>query len=232
MLSVLSSAVPEREAEPVKGAWTLGAGAAGEVAPGGVLRQEGREGANFNAPQCSIGEREHDGLGAGNHADVGLPLLFQPLSQGGVASVDAVGDHPIGLQVGLTEPDQHLDGQFRLGAKGNLGRDTRFAATGAIIGPAGGQIQFAVDQGVATRSDPGEKDAELAVFHAACGTTVLASNTSGVLAALEETGLVYGKDGVLASQDLHSQLTHFIADAVLIPDSVVKRQLISTPSGN
>jgi hypothetical protein len=231
MLPVLSPTMPQRQAEPVKGAWTFGTSAAGQAAPSGVLRQEGRKGANFDASQGPIGEREHDGLGTGNHADVGLPLLFEPLSQCRVAPIDAVSHDPIGVQMGLTQPDQHLYRKLGLGAKGNVDRDTRFPATGGIIGPAGGQIQLTVNQGVPTGSNPGEKDADLAVFHTSGGSTILVRDPRRLFAVLGETGLINGHNGVLASQGLHGQSAHFIAHGVLVPDGIGKQALHAVGSG-
>ncbi len=62
MLSILSSAMPNRQAEPVEGAWPFGTGAARQSAPGGRFRLESRQVSYLEASQGAIGEREDDGL--------------------------------------------------------------------------------------------------------------------------------------------------------------------------
>ncbi len=74
---------------------------------------------------------------------------------------------------------------------------------GGIVAPVLRQIQVAVDQAVAQSGDEGEEHADLAVFHAASGPTILGLDTGGVRAAFGKAAFIedqQGKEGIGCSR--------------------------------
>ena len=65
----------------------------------------------------------------------------------------------------------------------------------SIVAPVLGQIQFAIDEGMAQGRHVGEENAHLAVFHAVGESAILGSDASGVVTAFEEATFVNDEDG-------------------------------------
>jgi hypothetical protein len=88
----------------------------------------------------------------------------------------------------------HASSQLWLGGKGDVIGNVSSLSAWQISAPVFGQIQFAVDEGVAELRDVGGKDADLAVFHASGAPTMLRGDTWGVASAFGEATFVEDQD--------------------------------------
>jgi hypothetical protein len=61
--------------------------------------------------------------------------------------------------------------------------------------PVFGQVQFAVDEGMAAGRDVGEKDAHLAVFHAPADAAILRSDPGRVASPFGKATFIEHQDG-------------------------------------
>jgi hypothetical protein len=89
----------------------------------------------------------------------------------------------------------HLLGQFGFGAKGDGVRNMGSAPTRPIGAPVFGQIQLAVDEGMAQGRHVDEKHADLAVFDPSGASAVLQPDASGVAAAFREAAFIQDEHG-------------------------------------
>jgi hypothetical protein len=95
-----------------------------------------------------------------------------------------------------------------------------------------GQVQLAVDEAMTQGGDVREKDAHLAVFHAAGAAAVLGADASRVLALFGKATFVNDEDwergsslGLLwqdrgRTERLVDECAQIVADPVLVPDSM------------
>ena len=65
-------------------------------------------------------------------------------------------------------------GQLRLGSKGHVFGNLGLFSALCVVGPLLGQIEFAVEEGVAVLASVTQEDTDLAVFDPASGAAVLA----------------------------------------------------------
>ncbi len=124
-----------------------------------------------------------DHFGGGDGQRVGIALLLQPLSQLGAVAVDRIGHHPADGQASRLGPLNHPPGQFGFGLKRDRLGDMRGLPAQRVGAPVFGQIQLAVDEGMAGGSHIGEKDADLAVFHTPGQPAILGADASRVTSA-------------------------------------------------
>src|SRR5215472_7610497 len=106
-----------------------------------------------------------------------------------------------------------------------------------VSAPVFGQIQLAVNEGVAQGRDVGEKNADLAVFDASGASAILQPDTGGMAATFGEAAFVQDKDWERrlflravrrkgrGSQHLADQGTQLIAHAVLVPGGLREQAL-------
>ncbi len=112
-----------------------------------------------------------------------------------------------------------------------------------ISAPVLGQIEFAVDEGMAQFGDVGKEDADLTVFDLSRGPAILPPDTRRVAAAFGEAAFVDDHNriqwlGISASgnqrrrkEGLAHQGAQFIAAAVLVPDGPREQALYAVRSG-
>ena len=72
---------------------------------------------------------------------------------------------------------KHLLSELRFGRKGDRFRNMRFTAPFRILGPFFWQVERSIDQGTTALRRVGQKDANLLIFCASCGATLLTHHT-------------------------------------------------------
>ncbi len=87
-----------------------------------------------------------------------------------------------------------------------------------VLTPLEGQIEFAVNQGMAASRDIGEKDPDLTILDLASGPAILHGDTCRLVAPLGKTGFIDDQDGGLRAELLKRVGAQVIAHAVRIPD--------------
>ena len=119
----------------------------------------------------------------------------------------------------------------RLGGEPDRVGDVGRRAPRGIVGPALGQVERAVDEGVPVPRHVGREDADLAVGDPAGGTGVLPRDAAGGLALLEEAGLVDHQHGVRAGQRLQRVVAHHVAQAIRLPAAPAEGRLLPPRPG-
>ena len=105
-------------------------------------------------------------------------------------TVDRLGHDPADGQVSSLGALDHQFGQFRLGLKGDRLGDMRSELAWQIVAPVFGEIQLAIDEGMAQCSHVGEEDADLTVLHLAAGTTILRRDACRVAAPFGKAAFI------------------------------------------
>ena len=105
-----------------------------------------------------------------------------------------IGDNPTNGQLGLLSALDHAPSEFWFGGKADMIGNVGCLSAWQISAPFFGQVQFAVDEGVAQSSDVGGKDADLAIFHAPGASAILGGDAWGVVSAFGETTFVEDQD--------------------------------------
>ena len=95
-----------------------------------------------------------------------------------------------------------------------------------IVRPALGQIQFAVDEGMAARRDIAGEDADLAVRDLARRTRVLPRDAAGRLALLQEPRLVDDENRVVVGQRFERIIAHDVAQRISVPLAATQNGLL------
>jgi hypothetical protein len=80
-----------------------------------------------------------------------------------------------------------------------------------LIGPAPGQIEPAVDEGMSSVSDVGGEHADLAVGDLARRAGVLSLHPAGGGALLEKAGFIQHQDSIRCCQGLEGIVAHQVA---------------------
>src|SRR6266566_8260925 len=109
----------------------------------------------------------------GTGSRVGVAVRFEEGAQVGTVTVDGISHHPVDGQAGRLGALEHALGQCGFGLKGDALGDVRGEPSCQIVAPLFWQIQFAVNEGVTSGGDVGEKHADLAIFNAAGGAAIL-----------------------------------------------------------
>src|SRR6266700_1138776 len=141
---------------------------------------------------------------------------FKKGSQVGIAPVDAIGDHPgdgYGW-AGLQEAGEHEGGELGFGQEAASVGDAGLLAARAIGDPVGGEVEFAINEGMACGGDKAEKDADLAVFDLSGAAAPLGFDASGMSALFGKAGFIEGQDGVLGAQMLDGIGPQVIAEQI------------------
>jgi hypothetical protein len=94
-----------------------------------------------------------------------------------------------------------------------------------ILAPVQGQIQLTVNQGMATRGDVGEKDADLTILDLPGGATILQPHASRLGTALGKAAFIDDQDGGLRAELLKRIGAQVITHALRIPDRVREQAL-------
>ena len=133
--------------------------------------------------QASRWSLHTDHFDGGNSHRVGVALLLEKEPQVKTVAVHGIGDHPAERQARRLGALDHAFGQFRFGRKGDSLRNMHGVPARQISAPVCGQIQFAVDEGMAQFRDVGEEDADLTIFDASSAPAILGSDASRVAPA-------------------------------------------------
>ena len=180
--SIDGALVQEGQDGPIKEALALGALALREALPVGRAQGTRREAAHISQQGTGWGLDTHD-FGGRHRQRVGVALLLQEGAQLGAVTIDGIGHDPVDGEVSLVSALHHTLGQFGFGGKADGVGDMGSLPAWQIAAPLLGQVQFAVDQGMAASGDVGEEDADLAIFHASAHATILRCDASGVATA-------------------------------------------------
>ena len=172
MPAIVAALMPNGETNPLKEAWSFGALTHGKGLPS-VRGKKLRQFAHFPATNAKTGNLKDDGFGARHSHHVGLVATFQPGTQLRVGAIDAIGDHPVHLDVCLFQPLQEANGQVGFGLKRVRLRNASGVAASGIGGPILGEVQLAVHQGMSGGGHEGKKDANLAIADIARGAAIL-----------------------------------------------------------
>lgn len=185
---------------PVVDARAFGSIAAGQGLPGvvGCFFDELVE-----APDAGEGL---DLLGLRHRHDIADAELFEQAAEGPVLSVGFIGGHPCGGEVCGDAAADHVLGQLALGREGTFVGDLRLPAPLSILGPALGQVEFAVDQGPSADGGVGRQDTDLAVVDLSGSAGVLLGYPGRRGAFLDEPGVI---------DDEHSTRTELLADVLM-----------------
>ena len=122
--------------------------------------------------------------------------------------------------------------QRRLGRKAarsavdDLLRNMRLGHARRIVRPAFGQIQFAVDEGMAARCDIAGENADLAVRDLACRARILPRDAAGRLALFQKSRLVDDENRILVGQRFQRIIAHDVAQCVRVPAPATKDRLL------
>lgn len=139
----------------------------------------------------------------GTGSRVSQVLVLQEGAQVGTVPVDGSGDHPADGQEGLLGTLDHLLAQFGFGRKADRLRNMSGLPPGWVGAPVLGQIQCAVDEGMADSRDRGEENAHLAVFHAPGPPAILGPAARRVAPA-------FGKATFIQDQQRKGRLIRFL----------------------
>ena len=130
-------------------------------------------------------------MGQGHRQGVGPPARLQPPPEGVRAAVGGVtGDPPRG-DARREGPRQELLGQRQLGGEPDAGGHPRLRPAGGVVRPGPGQVQGPVDEGRALGRGVGQEHPHLGVRRPADGAGVLRAHPAGLVALLDEPGLVH-----------------------------------------
>jgi hypothetical protein len=105
----------------------------------------------------------------------------------------------------------HAERQGRLGGEGGFCRNVGRGHARRIIRPTFGQVERAIDEGVAVPRHIGCEHPDLAVGDLACRAGVLPPHITGGLALLEEAGLIDHQHGILCREMLDRGVSHQVA---------------------
>jgi hypothetical protein len=126
---------------------------------------------------------------------------------------------------------KHSFGQFWLGLKTHVVRNTCLLATFSIFNPTQGQIQFSVKQCTAFGTGVGQKDCHLAVLDLSSGSAVLHTDPRRFVAALAKARRVNDHDCAWIIQTLQDVGSQIVAHQVGISDRTVQQSLHAVRSG-
>jgi hypothetical protein len=125
----------------------------------------------------------------------------------------------------------HRDRDGRLGGEAHVLGHVSGAPAIRLIGPAPGQIEPAVDEGMSSVRDVGGEHADLAVGDLACRAGVLPLHAAGRGALLEKAGLVQHQHGIGCCQGLEGVVAHQVAQRVGIPAATAQHRLLPPGAG-
>src|SRR5712692_5308732 len=233
VLAIVAALMEQGEACPVVQARAFAALAHREGLPEEGGPQQCWHGTRFQTATGAIGQREDDGFLAGNGQDVGEMATLETGSQVGIAPVDAIGDDPgdgYGW-AGLQQAGEHEGGELGFGQEATSLRDAGLLAARAIGDPVGGEVEFAINEGMACGGDKAEKDADLAVFDLPGAAAPLGFDASGMSALFGKAGLIEGQDADLGAQMLDGIGPQVIAEQIGVPDRVGEQVLHAIGGG-
>jgi hypothetical protein len=186
--------VSNGQASPIKEAFPLGSQALREAVPIAGTQCLVCDGSDIAQQKIASACLDADRFGGRDGEDVGIALLLEPVAQLRTVAVDTISDDPANRQLGHLGTFHHASSQLRLGGKGDVIGDMGSLSAWQISAPLFGQVQFAVDEGVAEIRDVGGKDADLAVFDAPSPPAMLRGDAWGVVSTFGEATFVEDQD--------------------------------------
>lgn len=146
----------------------------------------------------------------------------QKVQELAVLPVCLVGGDPAGGDARLQCPGEHDGGLSGLGVELHwLGYARRGAAV-RVVGPGLRQVQFPVDQRTTQRACVGQEHTQLTVLYPAGGAGVLALDSHGSIALLDESGFVHDEYAVAVTEMLGYIGPEIVTYRVGIPASGVE----------
>jgi len=156
MLPIIFPAMQHRYASPVKEPGAFASLTHREALPILGLKQERSHLFCFHPPANPIRSHDPDWFIASNRQHVRISPVFQPGAQVQVASIDRISHYPSNRYLGIPKTRQHAFRQFRLRLEVNRLWDTSRLTAITVLCPVQGQVQLAIDEGVAQGGDVGE----------------------------------------------------------------------------
>ena len=129
-------------------------------------------------------------------------MRFQKGSQILIPAVDGIGHYPGERDLRFPETFDHLAGQLAFRLKAHRVGNPCLSAPFGIPDPSQGQIQFAIQEGVAFRAGVSEEHPDLAIFQVARRAAMLPGHPRGLVATLAKTRFVDHQDRVRITQAL------------------------------
>src|SRR5690606_21038448 len=83
--------------------------------------------------------------------------------------------------------------------------------------PALGQVELAIDQGLAEATGIGQEDANLAVLDSACRPGVLPRNANRMRALLHKAGIVNDQHAIAITKGFPDIVSHYVAQQISRP---------------
>src|SRR3954451_19390806 len=94
-----------------------------------------------------------------------------------------------------------------------------------ILAPRLGQVELAVDQGVALAAGLGQEDADLHVLNPTCRAAVLPGHAGGLLALLQEAGFINDEHAIRGAERLDDIVAAQLLGGIGIPQRVAEHAL-------
>src|SRR3954453_1941392 len=160
---------------------------------------------------------ESQKLSAGDRQDVTAPAFLDRAAQRVIGPIHAVAAHPPARHPGRKGAGQHLPPELGLGGEDRPRRPPGRMPPGRIIGPDLGQIQGAVDQGVAMPAGIAEKHPDLAILDAPRRARVLPLHPDRLAPFLDKAGLVQHQHGIGVAQLRDNIGAQIVAHLIGIP---------------
>ena len=156
---------------------------------------------------------------------MGQVAVLQPAPQSAIAAVDLIGGHPAARHTSVQGPLQHHPSKLWLGLELHLLGDAGHPAALPVSGPALGQVQLPIDQGMPAGASVGQEHPDLAVLDPPGRPGVLTLHPGRLGALLEEPGLVHHQHPTRVAQVLYDIAAQVSTDLVGIPTSMVEQPL-------
>jgi hypothetical protein len=152
-------------------------------------------------------------------------MRFQPGPQVQIAAVDRISHDPANGDLSLPHASEHLGSQFWLCLEAHRVCDACSSTPIPILSPVQGQIQFAINEGMAFSRHIGEKNPHLTILHLSSGPAILQPNPCRIVASFGKTAFVNDQDSGLLAQLLKGIGTQIITHPIGVPDGAGQQAL-------
>jgi hypothetical protein len=225
---VLRLEVGQLQVGPIVKPWSLGAVTGRETHPG-RCRQAGRDRLRRAAPARLLAPGP-EWVCAGDPEHVAFAGAAQDLLDLAHA-VDAVRRCPGEGDARLEGPLDHRDGDRRLGGEAHVLGHMSGTQTVGLVGPALGQVEPAIEEGMTPIRHVSGEHADLTVGDLARRAGVLPLHAAGGGALLEKAGLVDHQHGIRCRQGLEGIVAHQITQRVGLPTAAAEHGLLPPGAG-
>ncbi len=142
-----------------------------------------------------------------------------------IAAVSRVRQDPGARHASIEGPGDHLTRHGGLCRKLEILRHACLCPPLRVERPALGQVELAIDQGLAEATGIGQEDANLAVLDAACRPRVLPRNANRMRALLHKAGIVNDQHTIAITECFPNIVSHYVAQQISRPAAAPKQRL-------